>query len=180
MQRFNYLPSIEQLNFFQSQTGNNDLDNIYDFEQVFELAMSVTLGGFKYLHDPENNNEFQPFYLNILTYVQRGMRDRVIHGLVTEYFDDTYSEATNVQRMLTLTKFRNSQKEDGFAYDFISHIYYVEIFITRHKITTDAELNEEIIFPYRWNLLFRTKIPYVNSVKDIVDSNEDGGTFFEK
>lgn len=174
MPHFNFLPSIEEVKFIQSQTGNNNIDEIYEFEEVFELAMEFTIGGLKYLENPLRENEYVPFYLNTITYTQRGTRDTVIHGLISEYFDERYSNTNNQKRFVTLTKFRRSERDDGNVFDFIQNIYFVEIFVTNKKITTKEELAEVLKSKYQENVLFKTKIPYVNKAY-FENPNNNGG-----
>lgn len=174
MSHFNFLPSIEEVKFIQSQTGDSNIDNIYEFDQVFELAMEFTIGGLKYLKNPLRDNEYIPFYLNTITYTQRGTRDTVIHGLISEYFDDKYSNTNNQKRFVTLTKFRPyDERDDGTVFDFIQNIYFVEIFITNKMITTKEELAEMLKSKNQQNVLFKTKIPYVN--KQYFEISNNGG-----
>lgn len=174
MPHFNFLPSIEEVKFIQSQSGYENIDNIYDFDEVFELGMEFTIGGLKYLKNPLYENEYASFYLNTITYVQRGMKDIVVNGLISEHFDERFSETNNQKRYVMLTKFRNSIEEDGNMYDFINNIYFVEIFVTKEEIKTKESLEEFLQLPHYENILFKTKIPYINNINKKTTSENDG------
>lgn len=62
MPHFNFLSSIEEVKFIQSQSGYENIDNIYNFDEVFELGMEFTIGGLKYLKNPLYENEYASFY----------------------------------------------------------------------------------------------------------------------
>ena len=120
--------------------------------------MKLAISGLNYLNNPVSENSYVPFYLNIITYTQRGMRDIVTHGLITEYFDEERGQRESEILQITLTSFYNSAEIDEYTYDFISGIYFVEIFTSNYKINTKEELEKEL-FSSNSNRLFKTKIP---------------------
>ena len=88
MPDFNFNPSISEVRFFRHYYGEDELQPIYNENaggRAFELVMKLAISGLNYLNNPVSENSYVPFYLNIITYTQRGMRDIVTHGLITEY-----------------------------------------------------------------------------------------------
>lgn len=183
MPNFDFTPSLMEVSFYRGQTGLKEDEYISEIKlkdgkenDVFELGMRVKLGGLDYLRhplteeDPEDN--YVPFYLNIATSTQRGQKDVVINGVVTEYFDKKRMKKGSESLQLTLTKFRNDsptvfedeaeiQDNYVFKYDFISNIYFVTVFVTDYEILTEDELRSEFFSPYI-NVLYNSKIPYID------------------
>ena len=165
MPDFNFNPSISEVRFFRHYYGEDELQPIYNENaggRAFELVMKLAISGLNYLNNPVSENSYVPFYLNIITYTQRGMRDIVTHGLITDYFDEERGQRESEILQITLTSFYNSAEIDKYTYDFISGIYFVEIFTSNYKINTKEELEKEL-FSSNSNRMFKTKIPYVNS-----------------
>lgn len=164
MPDFNLNPSISDIGLFIHFFGDEGLDPFLNFEKVpctFELVMKFTLSGMKYLKNPISN-AYAPFYLNIVSYTQRGQRDIVTHGLVTEFFDEERLIRNQETLEVYLNTFYNSPEMDGYSYDFISNIYFVEIFLTSYEIKNTQDLERELFDHSNPNRLYRTKVPYVN------------------
>lgn len=165
MPDFNFNPSISEVSFFRHYYGEDELQPIINGNagnRAFELVMKLGISGLSYLKNPVSHNTYESFYLNIITYTQRGQRDIVTHGLITEYFDYERSQNNSEVLQVTLTSFHNSIDLDKYTYDFISGIYFIEIFITSYRISTQEQLEEEIMLLNSYNRLFKTKIPYTN------------------
>lgn len=160
----NQMPSINRVNFFENQSGNNHIHNINTFRNdTFELSMELVLGGLNLLeHD---FYPFQDFYINVVTYTQRGYKDIVIHGLRSEKFDlDRIRSANNGEERLIyfINKFRHYPYEE-LIYDFKFNIYWVEVFYSTSFIENVEELESSLF----GNLtLFKTKIPYSNKLEE--------------
>lgn len=181
MPDFNFRPSIMGVSFYRGQRGNPEDDYISEIKfddftgengaEGFELGMRLTLGGLDYLRHPllpkhlmEHN--YETFYLHIATYTQRGMRDFVIGGVVSEFISEEIMKKGSFDMQLTLTKFHNQMKtrfedEDrDFEYDYISNILFVRVFMTKQPLEDTNDLNSEMF--ERYNLLFETKLPFIN------------------
>ena len=76
------------------------------------------------------------------------------------YFDEERGQRESEILQITLTSFYNSAEIDKYTYDFISGIYFVEIFTSNYKINTKEELEKEL-FSSNSNRMFKTKIPYL-------------------
>lgn len=183
MPDFNFKPSVMGVSFYRGQRGLDGDDYITEVKlddpealngtEVFELGMKITLGGLDYLRNPITpvegiDDNYVPFYLNIATFTQRGQRDIVVGGVYSEYFDKERLKKGTETLQLTLTKFRNDlpirfdDDNHEFKYDFIQSIYFVRVFVTEYEIQTKEQLSNEIFGFNQFNVLFETKIPYVN------------------
>ena len=63
---------------------------------------------------------------------------------------------------ITLCKFDTDTK-DFFTYDFVNNSMYIEIFYTKNELMSLSDFENEINSPDRFNILFKTKIPYINT-----------------
>lgn len=163
MSLYNFLPSINKIKFVESQTSNDNLSNINSFENVFELAVDLEIGGLNFIKNPVKENESIPFFLNIVTYTQRGNRDAVVHGFYNrEYTKEILDSGISYDRIsIMLNKFRKDEKP-FVKYDFISSIFFVKIFVSTEEITTSAALDDYLFSnAYGYYELFKTKIPMV-------------------
>lgn len=191
MPDFNFKPAITQINFYRDQRGLKEDEHITEVvlepyvenesPDVFELYLEFTLSGLDMLTNPMTKfmieegysdiiSVYEPFYVYVVTYTQRGQRDIVIHGVNSQYISEELLKEKNIEIISFIEKFRNDEpailREDNFPidYDFVSMIYFVKIFYSSEPID-----NEDTLERYMWEPyfeLFKTKIPIKLNLSD--------------
>lgn len=168
MPGFDFHPSITDVHFYR--IGLDEEKDKYiktadlqkrRFSTTYELGLNIKLGGLHYIKDPILN-EFVPFHLNIVTYTQLNSRDRILHVTYCEKFDESNMQKGDSELGITLCKFDTDTK-DFFTYDFVNNSMYIEIFYTKNELMSLSDFENEINSPDRFNILFKTKIPYINT-----------------
>lgn len=168
MPGYDFYPSVTDVHFYR--VGLDEVTDTYIKtnsshkyrpNEIFELGLNLKLGGLNYIKDPIMNM-YVPFHLNIVTYTQLNSRDRILHVLYSEEYDELKMQKGDSELGITLCKFTNSI-EDGYKYDFVNTSMYVEIFYTDDQLVSLSDFENAINLPFRSNILFKTKIPYINS-----------------
>lgn len=184
MPHFDFKPAVTQVHFYRSQRGVIEDEYVSEVKvkdysgegsiDIFELYIDITLSGLDTLTNPmsmfllETRQDFdesiyEPFYINIVSYTQRGQRDTIIHGLKSIYINEDTLKQGSVNLVSLINKFRNDipnilpDDQEPVNYDNIEMIYFVKVFYSTEEILSEKQLNEYMWEPY-YNL-FATKIP---------------------
>lgn len=196
MPHFNFKPAVTYVNFIRNQRGLEEDNHItevalepYDERKgpdVFELSIEIKLSGLDMLINPMNkflieemhsediSSFYEPFYIYVVTYTQRGQRDILVHGVRSQYISEEMLKEKSIEIMSFIGKFRNDEHlfpegKDKVNYDFVTHIYFVKVFYSNEPINNEDELEM-----YMWEPsfeLFKTKIP----IKlNLLDSDANG------
>lgn len=189
MSNFNFSPALTGFKFYRCGRGFTEdeaIDSIsledYDESKgidTFELGIELKLSGMKNLIHPYmteefnneyvDNDEYQPFFLNIITLTVRGGLDTIIHSINSTYIGIEYLKEDNLTIRGTIMKFNNhSRKDNGliihgaeknylFDYNFVDQYFSVLIFTSENRI--DIEDYEKGIYNQNYNILLNTKLP---------------------
>lgn len=172
MPGFNFFPSVMEASFYRYGTGNIDFERIdtikllpYTTEKtrdIFELGFRLKLGGLNYIKEPIFNAPV-PFYLNIVSYSNINTTDISINLTHSELFDEDRLSGGVEELKMTIAKFRNDLPSP-IEYDYINNFIVIDVFCTEKKIINMSDFEKEVLRPNRFNVIFRTKIPFINTI----------------
>lgn len=165
MSNYNFFPSINSLRFIRSQTGDNTLHRLNDFETVFEVALELEIGGLNYINNPVMKTPV-PFYLTFVTYSIVGGKETVLHGFSTvEYDSERLANGENEDNLTVfITKFRNDETYE-YEYNFVTVSFGVKIIYSNEALDNLDQI--ERYFYDSYNCIFETKIPYINNSREL-------------
>lgn len=189
MPHFDFRPGVLGARFYRGETGLPEDEFLTEIKlsgphDVFELGFEITLSGLEYLRYPTewmsivgeekfDHDGYVPFHLNFVLYHQRGMRDNRIVSYHAMYIDEEILKERFMRTQFTVTKFRNDIKDflddsdDSFESDFVADMFHFVVFMTQ-DIPNEENIEDHIF--NNPNILFKTKIPYVDEVGE---RNED-------
>lgn len=117
-------------------------------------TFEITVGGINSIVETMDNRPI-PFYLTIALHFRRGGMESVFEGYYyVEFDEDRILNGKNEEELALSLAILNKKS------DFVHNYYQVTVLYSEEMLDNFEKISEALINPF--NLLFQTKIPYIN------------------